>query len=291
MCRTLARGSLLSTTRASASPDWAGLARALAQPSSWRRMGLRWTVTATSMSARCRGPTGRRLSETSRGRTICARCTSSGRWHRGANAPLFEPPITCVDRCTMPLDRRAFLAGLTAALPGPERARAATVTDSSGRSLPVPAPVARVFPAGPPAAILLHTLAPDLLLGWPRANTPQECAFMLADICARPEVGRITGRGNTASLESVLALRPDLIVDVGATAETFVSLAARVQEQTACDGYGACDSRFRGSAKLRARSVAKSDRSAKSRPPYRACCSSPLARGVPISSLCGGRRP
>ena len=143
----------------------------------------------------------------------------------------------------MPLDRRAFLAGLTAALPGPERARAATVTDSSGRSLPVPAPVARVFPAGPPAAILIYTLAPDLLLGWPRANTPQECAFMLADICARPEVGRITGRGNTASLESVLALRPDLIVDVGATAETFVSLAARVQEQTGIP-YALLDGRF-----------------------------------------------
>src|SRR6516164_3641560 len=243
MCRTLARGSLLSTTPASASPDWAGLARALAQPSSWRRMGLRWTVTATSMSARCRGPTGRRLSETSRGRTICARCTSSGRWHRGANAPLFEPPITCVDRCMMSLDRRAFLAGLMAALPGPERARAGTVTDSSGRSLPVPAHVTRVFPAGPAAAILIYTLAPDLLLGWPRANTPQECAFMLADICARPEVGRITGRGNTASLESVLALRPDLIVDVGATAETFVSLAARVQEQTGIP-YALLDGRF-----------------------------------------------
>jgi iron complex transport system substrate-binding protein len=143
----------------------------------------------------------------------------------------------------MSLDRRAFLAGLMAALPGQERARAATVTDSSGRPLPVPAQATRVFPAGPPAAILLYTLCPDLLLGWPRANTPQECAFMLADICARPEVGRITGRGNTASLESVLALAPDLIVDVGATAETFVSLAARVQEQTGIP-YALLDGRF-----------------------------------------------
>ncbi len=55
---------------------------------------------------------------------------------------------------------------------------------------------------------------------------------MLPDICARPEIGRITGRGNTANLETVLALRPDLILDVGATAGTFVSLAERVQQQT-----------------------------------------------------------
>ena len=109
--------------------------------------------------------------------------------------------------------------------------------------MPIPAKVARVFPAGPPAAILLYTLAPDLLLGWPRANRPEECAFMLPDICARPEVGRITGRGNTANLETVLALKPDLILDVGSTSATFVSLADRVQEQTGIP-YALLDGRF-----------------------------------------------
>ncbi len=111
----------------------------------------------------------------------------------------------------------------------------------------MPAKVARVFPAGPPAAILLYTLAPDLLLGWPRANRPEECAYMLPDICARPEVGRITGRGNTANLESVIALKPDLILDVGSTTATFVSLAERVQEQTGIP-YALLDGRFDGIA-------------------------------------------
>jgi iron complex transport system substrate-binding protein len=100
-----------------------------------------------------------------------------------------------------------------------------------------------VFPAGPPAAILLYTLAPELLIGWPRANRPEECAFMLPDVCARPEVGRITGRGNTANLEVVLALKPDLILDSGSTSPTFVSLAARVQEQTGIP-YALLDGRF-----------------------------------------------
>src|SRR5262249_9564119 len=106
-----------------------------------------------------------------------------------------------------------------------------------------PDKVARVFPAGPPAAILLYTLAPDILLGWPRANRPEECQFMLPDVCARPEVGRLTGRGNTANLEVVLALKPDLILDVGATSGTFVSLASRVQEQTGI-AYALLDGRF-----------------------------------------------
>jgi len=123
------------------------------------------------------------------------------------------------------------------------RAHAATVTDATGRALAVPAMVERVFPAGPPAAILLYTLAPDLLLGWPRANRPEECAYMLPDVCGKAEIGRITGRGNTANLELVLALKPDLIVDVGSISATFVSLASRVQEQTGIP-YALLDGRF-----------------------------------------------
>jgi iron complex transport system substrate-binding protein len=143
----------------------------------------------------------------------------------------------------MTLARRTLLAAGAATLFVPRHARAATVMDAAGRAVAVPAKVERVFPAGPPAAILLYTLAPDLLLGWPRANRPEECAYMLPDICTRPEVGRITGRGNTANLEVVLALKPDLILDVGSTSATFVSLAARVQEQTGIP-YALLDGRF-----------------------------------------------
>jgi iron complex transport system substrate-binding protein len=140
------------------------------------------------------------------------------------------------------VNRRALLAA-SAMLLLPRAARADQVTDAAGRAIRIPEAITRVFPAGPPAAILLYTLAPDLLLGWPRANRPEECAFMLPDICTRPEVGRLTGRGNTANLESVLALKPDLILDVGSTAPTFASLAARVQEQTGIP-YALLDGRF-----------------------------------------------
>src|SRR5439155_14685087 len=123
--------------------------------------------------------------------------------------------------------------------------RAASVTDSAGRSVEVPAQIERVFPAGPPAAIMLYTVAPDLLLGWPRANRPEEREFLLPDVGTRPEVGRITGRGNTANLEVVLALKPDLILDVGSVNPTYVSLADRVQQQTGVP-YALLDGRFDG---------------------------------------------
>src|SRR5262245_61039461 len=112
-----------------------------------------------------------------------------------------------VQRMVPWLDRRAFLLGLAAALAPPRPASAATLTDAAGRSVVIPERVTRVFPSGPPAAILLYTLAPDLLIGWPRANRPEEREFLLPDVGARPEVGRLTGRGNTANLEVVLALK------------------------------------------------------------------------------------
>jgi iron complex transport system substrate-binding protein len=142
-----------------------------------------------------------------------------------------------------PCSRRALIAGLSASLLAPRYARAATVSDSAGRTVPVPARVERVFPAGPPAAIFLYTLAPDLLIGWPRANRREEREFLLPDVGGRPEVGRITGRGNTANLEVVLALKPDLILDVGIVNPTYVSLADRVQQQTGIP-YALLDGRF-----------------------------------------------
>jgi len=142
----------------------------------------------------------------------------------------------------MLVTRRMLLAGAATLVAGPP-VRAAAVVDAAGRAVPIPEKVARVFPAGPPAAILLYTLAPDILIGWPRANRPEECEFMLPQVCARPEIGRLTGRGNTANLEAVLALMPDLILDVGSTNPTFVSLAERVQEQTGIP-YALLDGRF-----------------------------------------------
>jgi iron complex transport system substrate-binding protein len=146
------------------------------------------------------------------------------------------------------IDRRTLMLALSGAFLTPARPRAATITDGAGRIVPVPARVERVFPAGPPAAILLYTLSPECLIGWPRANSREEREFLLPEVGARPEVGRITGRGNTANLELVLALKPDLILDIGSVNPTYVSLADRVQQQTGIP-YALLDGRFEAVAR------------------------------------------
>jgi iron complex transport system substrate-binding protein len=142
----------------------------------------------------------------------------------------------------MRISRRLFLAG-TGAVAMAHVARAATVTDGAGRSVVVPARTERVFPAGPPAAIKHYTLQPRSLLGWTRANREAELALLDPEVGRRPELGRLTGRGNTTNLELLVALKPDLILDVGSTARTFVETADRVQAQTGIP-YALLDGRF-----------------------------------------------
>jgi iron complex transport system substrate-binding protein len=111
-------------------------------------------------------------------------------------------------------------------------AHALGIPDATGRQIELPAKVRRVYAAGPPASLLVYAIAPEKLLGWTRALRPDEAAFFPARYARLPELGRLTGRGGTANLEVLLAAHPDLIVDVGSTSATYVSLAERVQAQT-----------------------------------------------------------
>ena len=133
--------------------------------------------------------------------------------------------------------RRRDLFGLGAgAIVGfafaPPSAEAKTFTDSAGRRIEVSDEIRRVFPAGPPASVALFAVAPEKMLGWTRAPSPEARAFLPARYAELPEIGRLTGRGNTVNLENVVRLMPDLVLDVGSTTDTYVSLADQVQEQT-----------------------------------------------------------
>jgi iron complex transport system substrate-binding protein len=105
------------------------------------------------------------------------------------------------------------------------------VVDSAGRQVRVPAKVDRVFAAGGPAAVFLYTLAPEKLLNWTLPLTPEERSYVPGRYADLPGLGRLTGRGNTASVETVLAARPDVILDYGTINATYVSLADRIQKQ------------------------------------------------------------
>jgi iron complex transport system substrate-binding protein len=109
-------------------------------------------------------------------------------------------------------------------------ALAAEVTDATGRTVQVPDQIARVLPAGPPAAELLAAVAPDLMLGWPSPLSDGARALLASDAAKLPQVPRMTGRDDvTAKLQ---ALHPDLILDYGTISPRYADLARATQQRT-----------------------------------------------------------
>lgn len=128
-----------------------------------------------------------------------------------------------------------------------EPALARTVTDSAGRSVEIPDTVSRVFAAGPPASTLLYVLAPEKMIGWVRSPREDDKPFLLPAVRDLPEMGRLTGRGDTLNLERLMSAKPDIIIDFGTMSETYRSLADRVQNQTGIP-YLLIDGRFENTA-------------------------------------------
>lgn len=118
-----------------------------------------------------------------------------------------------------------------------------TITDSAGRTVEIPDTINTVFAAGPPASVLVYVMRPETLTGWPRALREHEVPYIAEQYQNLPETGRLTGRGGEANLETVLSLKPDLIVDFGSIRDTYKDLADRVQAQTGIP-YVLIDGRF-----------------------------------------------
>jgi iron complex transport system substrate-binding protein len=124
--------------------------------------------------------------------------------------------------------RRAFLAVSLLCWAG--AALGGTVVDATGRSIDVPDHVTRVLPAGPPAAILLAALAPDLMLGWTSPVSDDARTLLSPEAARLPQVPRLTGKDDVT--DKVAALRPDLILDYGTIAPRYVDLAEATQQRT-----------------------------------------------------------
>jgi iron complex transport system substrate-binding protein len=124
--------------------------------------------------------------------------------------------------------RRAFLAVSLLCWAG--AALGGTVVDATGRSIDVPDHISRVLPAGPPAAILLAAVAPDLMLGWTSPVSDNARALLSPEAARLPQVPRLTGRDDVT--DKIAALKPDLILDYGTIAPRYVDLATATQQRT-----------------------------------------------------------
>lgn len=136
----------------------------------------------------------------------------------------------------MAIHRRQFLTYLTtiatlSALPNTVRAAITSRIAAQFGHIPASTTIHRVISAGPPTDQLLLALAPEKLLGFSSLNLEKNPLFS-DELRKLPRLGRLSGRGSTLSLEALLTLEPDIIIDSGNVDETYRSLAKRVSDQT-----------------------------------------------------------
>lgn len=128
--------------------------------------------------------------------------------------------------------RRMVLAGLFAALSLAGGAAADTFTDAGGRVVTIPDKVTKVVAAGPPAAVLIYTLAPEKLAGWVKPPSDKDKDFLTEQAQKLPVLGRLTGKDGEANIEAIRKVKPDMIIDVGTVDKKYVALADKIQKET-----------------------------------------------------------
>lgn len=136
------------------------------------------------------------------------------------------------------MDRRKALCFLAASscmltMPSLTLGKSKSLIVGKYGKLPQPGAIKRIVSAGPPADVFLLSLAPEKLLGISTHGfSDAQKKYLPTRIANLPNTGRIAGRGSTFPMEKLMALKPDLIIDVGGVGETYHSSAKRVTEQT-----------------------------------------------------------
>ena len=134
----------------------------------------------------------------------------------------------------MPLTRRMFTQALASTLllyHLPSFAQ--SVKFWASPMLPDAKKITRIVSAGAPADLLLLAVAPEKLVGFSSFDFAREAAIPLPPAIRHlPKLGRLAGRASSLSMEGLMALQPDLVVDCGNTDDTWISQARQVSEQT-----------------------------------------------------------
>ena len=106
---------------------------------------------------------------------------------------------------------------------------------SLGACAPSASGTGDVLAAGQPAALLVWAVAPERLIGWPRAPRGQALAALPAAAAALPELGALTGGGSPPNLETLAARRPRLVVDYGDVDPDHHAVADRLRTRLGGD--------------------------------------------------------
>src|ERR1700751_865062 len=128
----------------------------------------------------------------------------------------------------LPYARIAFLFLALLAVPG----QAADFVDSAERYVVIPDRMGRVMAADQSAAVLVFVLAPEKLVGWSRPLTREQRAYLPAKFARLQSTGQLSGPTPPAAADTIVRLRPDVIIETGVVSPEAAARADAIQQQT-----------------------------------------------------------
>lgn len=124
-----------------------------------------------------------------------------------------------------------LLCGCVQALPD-DGQEAREFTDSTGRTVTVPAKITKIAISGPLSQIYILPLAGDMLVGVSNAYSDDAALYLPADILNKTEIGQLYGGKGEMDLEALLAAAPDIVIDIGETKKSTKEDLQALTEQT-----------------------------------------------------------
>ena len=105
-------------------------------------------------------------------------------------------------------------------------------TDSTGRTVTLPASITKIAISGPLSQIYILPLAGDLLVGVSTAYAEDAQRYLPAYIYEKAEIGQLYGGKGEMDLEALLSAAPDVVIDIGEAKKTTAEDLTALTEQT-----------------------------------------------------------
>ena len=105
-------------------------------------------------------------------------------------------------------------------------------TDSTGRTVILPADITKIAISGPLSQIYILPLAGDLLVGVSTAYAEDAQSYLPAYIYEKAEIGQRYGGKGEMDLEALLAAAPEVVIDIGEPKKTTAEDLTALTEQT-----------------------------------------------------------
>ena len=108
------------------------------------------------------------------------------------------------------------------------KATTRTIEDMAGRTVTIPTNVNKVYSTNSIGTIFLYTLAPDKIAGW-NNELGSDKQYIKEEYHNLPVLGRWKGP-NSLSIEEILKVQPDIIINMGDVNEKYIAESDEIQE-------------------------------------------------------------